>query len=209
MKIEHKSGKPKDKKIKLRAMLLFVLNASRGDTDLHVLPCARKISCQKHKLSVLIWGIITRKLGFDNCVSDTYHTKLQSSVIKACSTVRHLVFRATLFVNYYVLENHALTGAPKVIFSQNFWYSIIQMLNGKRPTNSASLPQQLLNSSDQFKRQHRSFLYTEKLLPGISQCVTEACKELATSYTNNIVENFENHLLYFLRYKLQDLFMVS
>ncbi|GAA5807059.1 hypothetical protein MFLAVUS_000409 [Mucor flavus] len=149
----------------------------------------------------------TRKLGFDNCVSDTYHTKLQSSVIKACSTVRHLVFRAKLFVNYYVLENHALIGAPKVIFSQNFRYSIIQMVNGKRPTNSVSLPQQLLSSFDQFKRQHRSILYTEKLLPGISQCVTEACTELATSYTNNIVENFENHLLYFLRYKLQDLFM--
>ncbi|GAA5809410.1 hypothetical protein MFLAVUS_002818 [Mucor flavus] len=149
----------------------------------------------------------TRKLGFDNCVSDTYHTKLQSSVIKACSTVRHLVFRAKLFVNYYVLENHALIGAPKVIFSQNFWYSIIQMVNGKRPTNSVSLPQQLLSSFDQLKRQHRSILYTEKLLPGISQCVTEACTELATSYTNNIVENFENHLLYFLRYKLQDLFM--
>ncbi|GAA5808627.1 hypothetical protein MFLAVUS_002019 [Mucor flavus] len=149
----------------------------------------------------------TRKLGFDNCVSDTYHTKLQSSVIKACSTVRHLVFRAKLFVNYYVLENHALIGAPKVIFSQNFWYSIIQMVSGKRPTNSVSLLQQLLSSFDQFKRQHRSILYTEKLLPGISQCVTEACTELATSYTNNIVENFENHLLYFLRYKLQDLFM--
>ncbi|GAA5816932.1 hypothetical protein MFLAVUS_010467 [Mucor flavus] len=133
----------------------------------------------------------TRKLGFDNCVSDTYHTKLQSNVIKACSTVRHLVFRAKLFVNYYVLENHALIGAPKVIFSQNFWYSIIQMVNGKRPINSVSLPQQLLSSFDQFK----------------SQCVTEACTELATSYTNNIVENFENHLLYFLRYKLQDLFM--
>ncbi|GAA5812184.1 hypothetical protein MFLAVUS_005634 [Mucor flavus] len=149
----------------------------------------------------------TRKLGFDNCVSDTYHTKLQSSVIKACSTVRHLVFRAKLFVDYYVLENHALIGAPKVIFSQNFWYSIIQMVNGKRPTNSVSLPQQLLSSFDQFKRQHRSILYAEKLLPGISQCVTEACTELATSYTNNIDENFENHLLYFLRYKLQDLFM--
>ncbi|KAI9032495.1 hypothetical protein CLU79DRAFT_784185 [Phycomyces nitens] len=115
-----------------------------------------------------------RKLGFDNCVSDTYHTKLKSSVIKACSTVRYLVFRAKLFVNYYVLENHTLIGAPKVIFSQNFWYSIIQML-----------------------------------LPGISQCVAEACTELATLYINNSVENFENHLLYFLRYKLQDLFMVS
>ncbi|KAI8997611.1 hypothetical protein BDB01DRAFT_893114 [Pilobolus umbonatus] len=113
----------------------------------------------------------TRKLRFDNCVSNTYHTKLKSNVIKACSSVRHLVFRAKLFVNYYVLENHNLIGAPKVIFSQNFWYSIIQML-----------------------------------LLGISECVAEACKELATSYTNNIVENFENHLLYFLRYKLQDLF---
>ena len=62
MKIEHKSGKPKDKKIKLRTMLLFVLNASKEDTDLHVLPCARKVSCQKHKLSVLIWGIITKRI---------------------------------------------------------------------------------------------------------------------------------------------------
>ncbi|KAI8355585.1 hypothetical protein BD560DRAFT_426660 [Blakeslea trispora] len=60
----------------------------------------------------------TRKLGFDNCMP--YETENKS---------RRLVFRAELFVNYYVLENHILIDAPKVIFSQNFWYSIIQMAN--------------------------------------------------------------------------------
>lgn len=41
-------------------------------------------------------------------------------------------------------------------------------------------------------------MYPVKLLPGISQCITEACTEIVTSYTNSIEEIFVHHLINFL-----------
>ncbi|KAI9030657.1 hypothetical protein CLU79DRAFT_785681 [Phycomyces nitens] len=112
----------------------------------------------------------TRKLPFDNCVVNTYKASLKSSIVTACTHLRHLIFRAQIFVNHYIIKALDLT-VPKGVFKQQFWYTIIQMVNGRKPTS-------------------------------ISQCITEACKDLATSYTNTIVEGFEQKLLYFLNYKL-------
>ncbi|KAI9004296.1 hypothetical protein CLU79DRAFT_825176, partial [Phycomyces nitens] len=116
----------------------------------------------------------TRKLPFNNCVVNTYKASLKSSIVTACTHLRHLIFRAQIFVNHYIIKSPDLT-VPKGVFKQQFWYTIIQM-------------------------------YLVRLLPGISQCINEACKELATSYTNTIVEGFEQKLLYFLNYKLQNEF---
>lgn len=74
----------------------------------------------------------TRRLAFDNCVSETNHTRLKSSVIKACSTVRYLVFKAKLFVSYYILNKLNIV-VPKFMFSQNFWYTAIQVVNEQDP----------------------------------------------------------------------------
>ncbi|ORE08371.1 hypothetical protein BCV72DRAFT_323955, partial [Rhizopus microsporus var. microsporus] len=59
------------------------------------------------------------------------------------------------------------------IFKQNFWYPICQLVMDKR------------------------------LASGTSQCLSEACVQLATTYTNCIVENFEARLLKYLSYLIQ------
>ncbi|KAI8643373.1 hypothetical protein BD408DRAFT_464615 [Parasitella parasitica] len=65
---------------------------------------------------------------------------------------------------------------------------------------------ELLNS---FKTGNPTFAHTVTRIPGASQCISEACIEIATSYNNAIVENFEKRLMYFLTFKLQTMFVVS
>ncbi|KAI9023882.1 hypothetical protein CLU79DRAFT_791472 [Phycomyces nitens] len=128
---------------------------------------ARSPLCGHHILSKE--QVLHNNLG-DNCVVNTYKASLKSSIVTACTHLRHLIFRAQIFVNHCIIKALDLT-VPKGVFKQQFWYTIIQMVNGRKPTS-------------------------------ISQCITEACKDLATSYTNTIVEGFEQKLLYFLNYKL-------
>jgi hypothetical protein len=83
------------------------------------------------------------------------------------------------------------------------------MVNGKRVTCGTNLPEDMLTIWNTFKAEHRNIVYDRKLTEGASQCLAEACTGLATCYLNNIVENFEGHLMKFLMYKLQHTFMVS
>ncbi|KAI8967153.1 hypothetical protein BDF20DRAFT_928839, partial [Mycotypha africana] len=150
-----------------------------------------------------------RRLPLDNCVFGDYRNTFKSKVVEACSVIRNLVLRAKLFVNYYVSKNATLAEPKciKCIFTQNFWYSMIQLVNGQRPKNSRLISQQLLSSFDSFKTTYPKIVFPVKLFPGLSQAITEACTEIATSYTNSIVENFEEKLLYFLIYKIQTAFV--
>ncbi|KAI9262488.1 hypothetical protein EDC94DRAFT_518831, partial [Helicostylum pulchrum] len=50
-----------------------------------------------------------------------------------------------------------------------------------------------------FKQQFR---YTTFQLVNASDCLTEVCAEIATSYRNTIVETFERNVLSYLKYKL-------
>ena len=60
-----------------------------------------------------------------------------------------------------------------------------------------------------FQSQYNSIVYHQQIAGGTSQCLTETCTELATSYHNNMVEHFESRLLSFLYYRLQNIFMAS
>ncbi|ORE01598.1 hypothetical protein BCV72DRAFT_320863, partial [Rhizopus microsporus var. microsporus] len=75
-----------------------------------------------------------RNVSFDNCILDQYKTKLKINVIETCSSVRYLIFKAKLFISYYLLENSTAV-APKCLYTQNFWYSVIQLINGKEEIN--------------------------------------------------------------------------
>ncbi|CEG82681.1 hypothetical protein RMATCC62417_16722 [Rhizopus microsporus] len=77
----------------------------------------------------------------------------------------------------------------------------------KRVTNSAALPQGLLENWNLFRQSHRSVIYTKKLVSGASQCLSEACIQLAATYTNCIVESFEARLLKYLSYLIQNTFV--
>ncbi|KAL4207472.1 hypothetical protein AB4K20DRAFT_1870160 [Rhizopus microsporus] len=61
------------------------------------------------------------------------------------------------FVNYCILENSTAV-ASKCLFTQNFWYSVIQLINGKEPTNSTKFPNRLLSSFHKINIKHSSIL---------------------------------------------------
>lgn len=149
----------------------------------------------------------TRRIPLDNCVFDEYRDTFKERIIEACSDVRYLVFKAKTFVNHYILENSAFV-APKNLFKQNFWYTVTKLVNEKTIKDTSTLPDGLMEAYSRFKANHPSFVRSKTLLPGVSQCITEACTEIATSYLNNIVENFEQRLLYYLKFKLQIMFVV-
>ncbi|KAI9483863.1 MAG: hypothetical protein EXX96DRAFT_477245, partial [Benjaminiella poitrasii] len=88
-----------------------------------------------------------------------------------------------------------------------FWYTVCQLVNNRRPTNSRHLPENFLEVWDEFRRQYPQALYQTRLVSGASQCLAEACTELSTSYTNAIVEHFEKKLIYYLKYRLQNMFV--
>jgi hypothetical protein len=65
------------------------------------------------------------------------------------------------------------------------------MVNNKRPTNNLNVILSLLTTWNQFKTQYLKALYNTALPGGGSQGLAEACIEIATSYTNSIVEQFK------------------
>lgn len=53
------------------------------------------------------------------------------------------------------------------------------------------------------KNTYAKAVYNQNLPTGASRCLSSACVEAATIYTNNIVKNYEIRLLKFLKYRLQ------
>jgi hypothetical protein len=150
----------------------------------------------------------TRKLPFATVVNDQYKALLRSKVVSTSRDLRHIILRAICFTNYYCLKGgHSSISA--CIFKQQYWYSVCQLVHDVRITNSSGVPSNLVQTWNTFRASHPSIVYKEKLENGASQCLTEACKEVATSYINNIVETFEARLVKYLKYRLQNMFMVS
>jgi len=83
------------------------------------------------------------------------------------------------------------------------------MVNAKRVTSSTNIPSDILVVWNRFRSTHRTIVYEKKIEGGASQCIAEVCTEIATGYQNNIVENFEAHLLKYLYYQLQNIFKVK
>ncbi|KAI8981600.1 hypothetical protein BDF20DRAFT_999733, partial [Mycotypha africana] len=187
-----------------------VPNASNQDINRCVLLCVLNMYYQRQRFFNIIWGVIIRRFQ-EGCLLITVFlvtiaTHSSQKLLKLVLLSETWFFKTKLFVNYYVLENATLAEPKciKCIFTQNFWYSMIQLVNGQRPTNSRLISEQLLSSFDSFKTSYPSAV---KLFPGLSQAITEACTEIATSYTSSIVENFEEKLLYFFIYKKRTAFV--
>ncbi|ORE09939.1 hypothetical protein BCV72DRAFT_317497, partial [Rhizopus microsporus var. microsporus] len=110
----------------------------------------------------------TRKLPMDICVANQYVNTLKPIIASACRNVRNIVFRTQIFVNYYI------TLRSQQEFNNDIPHCI-------------------------FRQQFwYSVLYHQQIAGGTSQCLVEACRQLATSYHNNMVEHFESCLLSFL-----------
>jgi len=164
----------------------------------------------------------TRKIPFRSCIRNNESiiattsssvnpqsaATIKSRIISACEDVRQLIFRAQIFVNYYILM-HKDDIIPDCIFKQNFWYSICQLVSNRKATNGTALPSDMIPAWDTFRIKYPAIIYKINLASGNSQCLSEACTVVATSYLNNIVELFEAKVLRYIRYILQNAFMVS
>ena len=142
----------------------------------------------------------TRKLPMDKCVADQCVNTLKPIIISACRDVRNIVFRAQIFVNYYITlrsQQELDNDIPHCIFQQQFWYSVCQLVNAKRVTTSTNIPPNMLAVWNVFQSQYSSIVYHQQIAGGTSQCLAEACTELATSYLITWW-NILNHAFYLL-----------
>ncbi|GAA5817579.1 hypothetical protein MFLAVUS_011127 [Mucor flavus] len=79
--------------------------------------------------------------------------------------------------------------------------------NNHRVTNGTILPSDIISAWNTFYIKYPAIICKINLASGNSQCISEACTTVATSYLNNIVELFEAKILRYIRYILQNAFM--
>ncbi|ORE03747.1 hypothetical protein BCV72DRAFT_181144, partial [Rhizopus microsporus var. microsporus] len=116
-------------------------------------------------------------------------------IIKVSKDIMNILVRAQLFVDYYIMSHNGLI-VDKKVFTQNFWYSISQLVLDKTPTNKKSLPDDIFSSWGNFSSRYKEIVYRmDNPVAGYSQCLTAACVEVATCYNDMIVECFQSRLM--------------
>ena len=154
-----------------------------ADPNVHCINCkstGHKTSCSadypRHilsKLEVMNQSLGTgsqsfvRKLPFHTCVKEQYRSVLKNRILSASEDARQLLFRAQMFVNYFIIL-HSNENVPGCIYRQPFWYSICQLVNNRRVTNSNMIPPGMLDVWNNFRRQHPTILYKVGLASGNS-----------------------------------------
>ena len=133
--------------------------------------------------------------------SDTFINKVK--IISAFN--REVIFKAQLFVNYYIITN-CLTTIPNEIFTQNFWYSICMLIFGNLSSQELqakySSVLNLAHAFDQYFQDYPLSIRPLAGLKGYSQCLSAACITVATTYNNYYVENYEEKLIQYLFFKV-------
>jgi hypothetical protein len=150
---------------------------------------------------------VTRKIKLDSILKEDYKNIVKDKVVKIIEDIRNIIIRCQIFVNYYIIC-HSDEGVDNSFFKhQNCWYSISQLVIGKMPKNIKGLPQDLLESWRSFSGRYPKICYNmEYPIPGYSHCLTAACVELGTIYTNMVAENFESRLTRYLIRSMKPLF---
>lgn len=82
----------------------------------------------------------TRKILLKKCVNQDFRSRLKRFIILFSRNVWVIVFRAQLFVNYYIARRFNQQKINRCIFRQQFWYFVCQMINDKRMTRRTNLP---------------------------------------------------------------------
>ena len=119
--------------------------------------------------------------------------ELKKKVVHACESVCQLIYRAQLFVNFYILSHQQDT--LHCVFTDNFWYSITQLVNGRKVTNPNVLPLDLMKSWKAFCDMYPSVVRPDYLHPGEAQSISYACTKIATAYQKAIVDLFQQKRL--------------
>jgi hypothetical protein len=67
----------------------------------------------------------------------------------------------------------------------------------------------MLDDWNNFRKQHPAILYQVDLASSNSQCLPEACLQVSVTYLNAVVEVFEQKVMSYLYYLVQNVCMVS
>jgi hypothetical protein len=143
-----------------------------------------------------------RKLYLLPVLRDEYHD-ITERVNVLVEFVRNVLFWAQLFVNNYLVNHYENMVVPTFIYQQNFWYSICQLIMNVNVTNKSYLSNAVVLGFSTFEQDYPSIIHSvkERHLRGYSDCISDACRTLATMYLNHMTENFQSRVLYFLQQK--------
>lgn len=149
----------------------------------------------------------TRKLPFHLAVRTEFQEMVHERPVALCGFVREVVFRAQLVVNSFIIAN-CDQAIPSYVYTQNFWYSVCQCVMGIPISNQNSkFPLPFLAHWEWFSRLPKT-TYPKGNVTGYSDSLSAACKTIATTYSNNIVENFDQRVQLYLQRRLKELFPV-
>lgn len=167
---------------------------------------SRSQTCPHHRLSInekaqLVLGShrehFIRRIPFNSVVREKYQDQLRNKINHLSSFIRQVVLRAQVFVNGYIID-HAQDPISPYIYSQQFWYSVCQLVMSREVTNTnTNLSTDIKDQWAEFIGRYPSATYPLSGFKGYSDALSSACQVLSTVYTNHMVENFE---LYFTKY---------
>lgn len=121
----------------------------------------------------------TRCCTFDRAVKEPYRVRLRTQVHDLSAYLRAVVTRTQLFVNQFILDHDTV---PPICFTQNFFYSVMQLVIGKSiTTNNSRLPDDLETCWTQFQSQYASLTETPATSVRSSDLLSEACVLLQTA----------------------------
>jgi hypothetical protein len=152
----------------------------------------------------------TRKCTFDSVVKIQYRQALHAAVVQLSEFLRSVVIRSHLLANAYLLEQQG--DIPPAFFSQNCFYSIMQIVLNRRVTTTNRLfpVNALRNVWASLTERHPSLNSPPPTtLRRTSDVLADACITLAASYSNHIVLNFEQRVKNYLKHKISTSFPVK
>jgi hypothetical protein len=145
-----------------------------------------------------------RKIPLQSLARPHMLEKLRANVVTLCTHVREITVRTQVFVNWYILTRlEAGQDVPNYIYSQNSFYSICQLVIGKSITSTnTKMPHDILSSWNQFHDTYPGSQYDMGSFCNYSDALALECRQLATIYLNQAVENFEIYVAKLCRHKL-------
>ncbi|KAI9476218.1 MAG: hypothetical protein EXX96DRAFT_540759 [Benjaminiella poitrasii] len=172
---------------------------------------SRNPECRNHNFTLT--QLLNRDLGeyerytlsvtLDPSITNNNHTQTaQNKIILLPTFLREVVYKAQLFINFYILTNRISSTA---IFEQNFWYRVCRVIFGRLTIQQQQL---FYPNVENLEDTYQTLTQVDGVnlnvnLNGITnygEVVSSACETIATCYNNYYVENFENILANYFIY---------
>ena len=168
-------------------------------------------SYQRFTISLTLESFLT----IDEQGEDNKLERYQRRIIEMSSFLRQVVYRAQIFVNYYILRNsNNIDNLSNDIVDQKFWYKVCRLIyQNIRVDELQRMYPRLPDIEETFNRlqslENVNLLVEKNNLVGYGQIVSSACQTIATAYNNFYVENFEHYIGNYFIYKLKVEYAVS